>query len=254
MLTEGRSGSNWLGSLANSTGVMGNLEEWIDPFSLGVEPEKLQRGPFMNLIFQKASTPNGRFAIKLFPRHIHMTQHLFGFDFIAETCRLYDTSLIVLRREDRLRQAISFAKACMTSQWRSNYEVKGEASYNFDLICRCYFYIERSYAFWRSYLGLREIKYHEFNYESLVSDPSPYISQIAELMEVELSVQPQTNLRVQRDKSTEDWLARFRSELTTKNVVAASLLHNRPSRTFKNLGRFIRDEQMTPHPMEFRKK
>jgi LPS sulfotransferase NodH len=251
MLTEGRSGSNWLGTLANSTGQMGNLEEWIGPNYLGTKLKNLGRGAFLEQVFQKASSENGRFAIKLFPRHIHMVQHVYGFDFIAETCRHHDTALIFLQREDRHRQAISFARARMSGQWRSDFKAKGDEGYDFDLICRYYFYIERSYAFWKSYLELRGFDYHEFSYEALTDDAGPYISRLAELLDVDLTTAPQTNLRVQRDTLTEEWLKRFQSDIRERNVVASSLAQPRPSRQVHNLWRFLRGQQMTPLPSEF---
>lgn len=39
ILTEARSGSEWLGSLTNSTGTFGNSAEWLDTINLGFKPK-----------------------------------------------------------------------------------------------------------------------------------------------------------------------------------------------------------------------
>ena len=66
ILSEGRSGSNWLGSLTNATGMMGNSNEWVDEYLLGINPSKVSCSEFVDKILDMASTDNEFFSIKLF--------------------------------------------------------------------------------------------------------------------------------------------------------------------------------------------
>lgn len=250
-LTEGRSGSNWVGSLANATGQMGKSDEWADPKQLGVPLKTLTPAAFVERVLDLSSTDNGRFGIKIFPRHLHEIHHIYGLDFVRELSHHHDLALILLTRRDRLRQAISFAKARMNNQWRSDREIKGRAKYDFDLICRCYFYIERSYAYWRSYLQITELPFDEFEYEALVDDVHPYLFRLAQVLDVATPSTPTTELRVQRDDQSEEWLARFRVDLEARSVLGPSALYIPPSRKFKNFWRLWKRKPMTPLPMNF---
>lgn len=251
VLTEARSGSNWLGSLADSTGEMGKLEEWIDPKLLGLKPGALAFEPYLERIFDVSSTPNGRYAIKLFPRHLHEVQRVYNVDLIDELRRRHMAEIVVLKRTDRHRQAISFAKARMNDQWRSNTSAHGKATYDFDLICRAYFYLDRSYAYWQSYLGLRDIPYASFNYEDLLGDPSPYLAHLAKAVNVPVPERVTTPLQVQRDDQTEEWLSRFKADLASRDIIGPSMLYPQPSRKLTNLVRFGKKEPLTPLPFNF---
>lgn len=250
-LTEGRSGSNWIGSLANATGQMGMSDEWADPEQLGVPLKSLTPPEFVARVLDLSSTDNGRFGIKIFPRHLQEIHHVYGLDFVRELVRHHDLALILLTRRDRLRQAVSFAKARMTNQWRSDREKQGSAQYDFDLICRCYFYIERSYAYWRSYLQITALPFDEFEYENLVEDVHPFLFRLAQVLDVATPTTPTTELRVQRDEQSEEWLARFREDVGNGDVVGPSGLYVPPSRKLKNAWRLWKKRPMTPIPMNF---
>lgn len=249
VLTEGRSGSNWLSSLANGTGYMGTSDEWIDSVNLGVELNSLTADTFLHRVLDLSSTDNGRFGIKLFPRHLIEAHRAFHIDLIRELRSQHDVSTMLLIRRDRHRQAVSFAKAWMTEQWRSDLPKKASAQYDFELICRSYFYVERSYAYWRSYLQLTDVPFDEFAYEDLVEDIDPYLSRLAEVLDVAKPDSPTTRLQVQRDSQTEEWVDRFRADLGARDIVEASALHTPPKRTLKNLWRFWNKQPMTPLPM-----
>ena len=80
MVTEARSGSNWLGNAASQTGVLGKSGEWISPVNHSVNAKRVTAEEYIQKIFECASTDNGVFYIKIFPRHLHWFQSQFGFD------------------------------------------------------------------------------------------------------------------------------------------------------------------------------
>lgn len=244
LLSEARSGSNWLGTLANNTGTMGHLEEWLLPHVLGIDPRRLSWQDLQDTVFKKAATPNNRFAIKIFSDQLVKTQRHFGLDFIAETCRSHETTLIFLHRRDRIGQAISLAKAHATQQWRSVQPASGIAKYDFERIFKYFVRIEKGYSFWKSYLPLCGVLYDEFVYEDLLAGQSAYLDNLAGKLAVTIPAPPTTTLRVQRDETTDEWTKRFRADLAHRNIVALVSEPDRPKRTIGNLCRFLKRKPM----------
>lgn len=243
ILTEGRSGSNWLGSLMKNTGVMGKPDEWLDPGILGSKPGSA--GDLVDAVLARASTENGRFAVKLFPRHLRLVQMEYGIDFVRECSRHHDIGMVRLSRADRMRQAISYARGLMTSQWTSQSKAKGKAEYSFKTISEAYFYIDRSEAFWDSYVAMSEKPAKRFVYEELMGNPLPFIKESAEILDVDFDHELKSELEIQRDASTEEWLQRFSEDLKTSSPLPYS--NGRPaSRTIHNLRRFFRRQPLSP--------
>ena len=243
ILTEGRSGSNWLGSLLKSTNAMGKPQEWLDHHILGSIPSTSDE--LVRDVVSKASTENGRFAVKVFPRHLRMTHSTYGIDFVRELITRYDVGIVRLSRIDRERQAISYARGMMTSQWTSRNEVKVEPVYSFKAVCEAYFHIERSEAFWNAYLRLNGVTATHFVYEELLADPSPFVREAARMLDVPFPERLQTDLKIQRDELTEEWLAAFKDDVKRESPLSHA--SGRPaSRTFQNLKRFFRRQPLTP--------
>ncbi|MCT8999052.1 Stf0 family sulfotransferase [Chelativorans intermedius] len=240
VLSEARSGTNWLGSLADKTGRMGRLGEALNPTLFRQRPpEDGQR--FVTWAVDNTSTPNGCFAIKIFPSHLDWFQARYGFDFIAECQRRHAVKTVLLKRRDRLAQAISLYRASETARWRSvETGRKQEAEYSFEGICRAYFQIDRSNAFWKSYLEVRGISHSVFFYEDLLGDPSPYLEAVAAHLQVAPPEDHQSPLAVQRDARTAAWAERFRREAHSRDVLNAGSPPRPVARTLPNLWRFLR--------------
>lgn len=238
VLTEGRSGSHWLGSLTNATGVMGRSEEWLNPGYLGFQPDSYDA--LEKAVIGNSSTDNGRFALKVFPRHLAWSKGLCGKDFLFEIRRGNALGFILLERRDRLRQAISFYRASVSRFWTSRHKGADVAvAYSFAGISQAYFQIEHSYAFWRAYLTLSGLPYRQFVYEDLQPDPQPYLEAVAGFMDVPVpDAVPVSKLRIQRDDLTEEWVARFRQEVAEKGAIEA--IEEVPvPRTLDNLTRLM---------------
>lgn len=248
ILTEGRSGSNWLGSLGNSTGRLGNSGEWFASKRLGPRTQKLSAQDHIATVLDRASTGNGFFCIRLFPSHLHWFDQCHGVDLLHHFLTHHDVRFVRLERRDLFRQAISYSKGVQSKQWTSEGDRRREPVYNFAQICRCFFLIERSYAYWESYLKLRDLNSDLFEYENLVADPQPYIDALAaHAGEVELPA-PKSDLKVQRDDITEEWLDRFKAEVARNGIVAHSTPARPYRRTFSNFARFFMRRQMKPYP------
>ncbi|TPM15141.1 Stf0 family sulfotransferase [Mesorhizobium sp. B2-3-5] len=242
ILTEARSGSEWLGSLANSTGLFGKSAEWLDTANLGCKPKSFDE--LMSAVIDRGGTANGRFAVKLFPRHLHWSQAKYGADFLAECLRRHAMGLVLLERRDRLRQAISYCRAKASGRWRSTDGADLVPRYDFAGICQAYFLIEQSYAFWEAYLRMADLPYDHFFYEDLLDDPRPYVASMARQLSIEMPNREfKTNLRLQRDNHTEDWAERFQNDVKSKGLLAHLPKRVAP-RNINNLARFLLKKQM----------
>lgn len=248
ILSEGRSGTTWLGSLTNSTGVLGISQEWVDSVHMDVRPKDLTAEAYIQSILKHASTDNDFFALKVFPRHIHWFSIFYGLDLIKELRRHHDILLIFVTRNDRLRQAVSFARATQSHAWTIFHDRKKNEKYDFERICRCYFSIGQSYDYWRSYLSVQDLPYVHFAYEDLLPNPDPFVDAVANHARVTTLSEYKTNLKVQRDTVTEEWCERFSREVQQRGFIDASASSNQPTRKLSNFIRFLRNQPLKPYP------
>lgn len=250
VLTEGRSGSNWLISLTNGTGEMGNGGEWFASWYLKKSMPRTA-SELVDRVLTKASTPNGYFCVKVFPAHVHFVQIMYGFDLIKYFSDHYDTNLVRLSRADLFRQAISYARGVQTNQWTKQSVPKGAEYYDFDTICRCYFLLARSESYWSTYLGLRQFRAASFVYEDLVENPRPFVECVGNHSGTTVTSIPQSKHSIQRDELTENWLARFIQDASTKGIVAQSTPSRQPRTTISNLVRLVGGKALKPYPYTF---
>ncbi|WP_244277715.1 Stf0 family sulfotransferase [Mesorhizobium erdmanii] len=242
-MTEARSGSEWLGSLANSTGILGQSAEWLDTDTLGFRPKSFDE--LLSAVIDRGGTANARFAVKLFPRHLDWSQAKYGTDFLAECVRRHAMGVVLLERRDRLRQAISYCRAKASGRWRSTMDGADMVpQYDFAGICQAYFLIGQSYAFWEAYLRMADLPYDHLFYEDLLEDPRPYVASVARQLSVEMpNGEFRTNLRLQRDNRTEEWAERFQSDAKSRGLLA-HLPKKVAPRNIENLARFLLKKQM----------
>ncbi len=250
-LSEGRSGSSWLCELCNSTGVLGKSSEWIDAQHVGVSPTSMSGEKYLDAVVDAGSTPNGFFALKIFPRHVHWFQIQYGFDLIEHLRNVHDVQLVVVERRDRIKQAISFSKALQTKSWSSEQTQKRTAQYDFDQICRCYFMVSRSYEFWKSYLDLKQLAHQHFFYEDMIPEPDIFVQTIAKHADVAMPLDYSTERLIQSDRTSGEWEKRFLDEALNKPFISASTPARPPRRTLSNLGRFLSRKPMKPFPFTF---
>jgi LPS sulfotransferase NodH len=244
LLSEARSGSSWLCSIANATGEMGKATEALGRKFLGASPNRFSPEEFFGFAVERSSTANGRFGMKIFPKHLKWAQSQFGFDFIAKCQAEHDVKVVLFRRSDRIAQAISLHRARITSQWTSNKPQVREPKYNFEEICSAYFQIAESETFWRSYCELRQLEVETFFYEDLRADPSPYLTALAAHLDVSRPAEISSELRVQRDKTTDQWRWQFEEDARSRSVFVAGREQPTAPRTMKNFVRFLSKEAL----------
>lgn len=212
VLCEGRSGSNWLGSMANNTGLMGYCNEFLGFEYLDRPYQEYTTDQFHSHVMQSGCTPNGRFATKVFPRHLKNIRDTFKYDFVQKCVLENGIKVIVLLRRSTINQAISLARGRQTKQWTTNFEKKHAEYYDYEEIRDAYSQIVKSNEFWSIYLKMHQMDYETHYYEDLLPDPAPYLNAIAGFLGVEPPAKWNTHLKIQRDHTTDEWRERFLRE------------------------------------------
>ena len=253
ILSMARSGSSWLGSLSNATRTMGDTQEWFSHQRLTQIHRKSSADQIYSEVMQSASTENGRFSFKIFPQHIVDTTLQYKTDFISRIRAEHDVKFLLLTRQDRLGQAISTLRAAQSGHWNRQIGESDEnptprLRYNFRQLCRSYFLIGRGYEFCRNYLSAQGLPYEEFVYDFLLDSPAPYLTSIAEHLEVPVPPVLASPHKMQRDEETEIWRARFQKDIAEKGVHPSVYQNDKPASNALNAARVLFGNPTKPMP------
>ena len=122
ILSSPRSGSTLLGRMLTATNMVGNPQEYFSRNMLVQQREKLRKPALsalqlLSLMEPLHTSPNGVFGLKM-----HYQQFLSAYqtDFVDDAMRRFlraQHHLIWIRRQDRLRQAVSYAIAIKSNVW-----------------------------------------------------------------------------------------------------------------------------------------
>jgi LPS sulfotransferase NodH len=228
ILSEARSGSNWLASLMMANKGWGQMREWLNPAVHQLpRRDRVLAAPLMQKIAAQAVSPGtGVLGIKVFTHQLMRFHQLYGFDPVQRLTLGRETLFLRLERRDRLAQAVSLEIARQSGAWKSTSAVKAEPSYDFAGILRAFHKISASYAFWDSYCSLRPVQQALFIYEDLIEDPTPWLAACAAFTGRPIRKRPPKpgRLAVQRDARNADWIARFQADLVAGDMGGADLL------------------------------
>jgi len=210
--TAPRSGSNWLGQLLSSTGVLGHPLEYFnapgrrrisDPSFPGQPEDQVQR------VLTSGRTANGVYCVKMFAVQFRKVARS-----IRLTRKLPELRFVTLTRRDTLGQAISWARALQTEQYRGTQAVRSAPVYNKRAIARQLTEILDEYRAWAGYFARTGPPAAELVYEDLIGDPQGDVDRIAALFGIAAKLRPEAiDLTIQRDALSEDWRRRFIQEM-----------------------------------------
>lgn len=244
ILSEARCGSTWLASLTNSTGRLGNADEWLKDELL--QPQSSMTGEeHYQAIIGKSATDNGAFAVKIFPHHLRDVYEGRGYDFIRRCMLDHEVVVVLLERMDRLGAAISATRASQTGQWSSKAPGMGtgetQPRYDSERIRENMLYIGEGLSFWRNYLTLRSIPYLPLFYEHAMSEWHGYVMDVSGRMGIAVDREQASNdtYEIQRDALSEQWRRKFQEESESRPLEGLYAYGHVYPRTVSNLVRFL---------------
>ncbi|CDX34415.1 Stf0 sulphotransferase [Mesorhizobium sp. SOD10] len=207
--TSPRSGSNHLAGLMASAGL-GHPLEWFGGRRL-LELPGYPRDPRAQLLraLTDGRSSTGVYAIKLFASQ---------FTQLAKTVKLPaslpNLSYVRLTRDDLLGQAISWARARQTREFRSTEISDVSPRYNGQAIAKSLEKLLMENVAWDGWFAKNGLSFLSLTYEQLQRDPAGSLAKLAQLVDVELNwdTKLQSGLEVQRDAINEEWRKRFLSE------------------------------------------
>jgi len=207
--TSPRSGSNHLAGLMASAGL-GNPLEWFGGRRL-LELPGYPRDPRAQLLhaLTEGRSSTGVYAIKLFASQF--TQLAKKVNLPAS---LPNLSYVRLTRDDLLGQAISWARARQTREFRSTEMSHIQPRYDGVAIAESLEKLLTENAAWDGWFAKNGLSFLSLTYEQVQRDPAGSLAKLASLVDVEPNwgTNLQSGLEIQRDAINEEWRKRFLSE------------------------------------------
>lgn len=229
-----RTGSNLLCLGLRSTGVAGNPAEYFLHLHQDKGPlpslKLLSVNPFNGMMYEKGSSKNGVFGISVMREGFAAAMKFYRsdrqFSGLGEMETLREVfpnpRFIYITRRDKVRQAVSMAKALKTGCFTSIEEdaEKSAGRYRYDLD-----YDERSIAYyWRLFLEQEEeweaffrrnhLSPFRLVYEEFADDQERYLREVLRFLDIEYpedSPLDVSALRRQTDEISEQWVERFKA-------------------------------------------
>ncbi len=249
--TNQRTGSSVLCEALRNSSVLGaprehflfwywqthNLERLQEAY---MQPWLLPNDAYLQRVFEKGTTANGVFGVKLMWEQFEaVTDNLRSFpQFRNAPAPMILSALfpnlhyIFLTRADKVRQAVSFAKALQTGKFHIQHSLlpdqpksigKGNTRkklcYNFYQVFHIYQSLIKKEAAWERYFAKAGIKPYRIVYEQFEDALDKAVQDIANYLNSPLPpnkpVQKLT-LKKQSDATSEEWVQRFKKELAER--------------------------------------
>jgi trehalose 2-sulfotransferase len=237
-----RSGSTLLCDVLASTGVAGHPQEFwealpgtglprqpreylpgLDDAAAGVELPPVEEGPplppfpeRLAAAVREGTTPNGVFGAKVMWGYLQPV--LDGLDGEPEAA-LPGLHYVLVRRRDKLRQAISLWRAIQTQEWSRHHHEDGEEApelvYSGAAIDGLRAQLTEQEAAWETWLAERPVRPLVLDYEDYTEDPHVAVTAVLDHLGVPApqELPARTRMRRQSDHLSEEWRRRHVTEV-----------------------------------------
>jgi trehalose 2-sulfotransferase len=226
-----RSGSFLLCEALKNTGLAGNPEEYFLNNSEGWEDGSwarqngvTTRPDYLRLVLEKGTTPNGVFGAKVMwnyfhdmPRRLQELPEYQRMDAPQLMATLFpDVHYIWMVRHDKVRQAVSWAKAARTGIYarteKSGSIPQQEPAFDFAFIDQLYNLVLEGEAGWHNFFETCAVQPFKVVYEDLVDAYEPTALQILQYLNISFPedlVFGERRLQKQADDLNDEWVAKY---------------------------------------------
>ena len=160
---------------------------------------------------EKKTSPNGVFGFKC---HFHQYRSEFGLRIIPVD--LPNLKYISIKRRNRVRQAVSYARAIQTNQWAvTHHSTNDSPEYNFVQIKTLLERIRQEERKWETFFSTHNIQPLRLVYEEFSGDMLAAVSDCFSHLGLAVPADwqlPELTLKKQADELSENWVQRYLEE------------------------------------------
>ena len=219
-----RTGSTWFSHLLWQTGCLGAPLEYLNfapggPYGFASRSPSQQHWLWRSVLRRRTSS-NGVFGMKCFPDDLQNLQEtnpeLLNEVLGAILSGKRPPSVILLRRRDRVAQAISAARAQLSGVYRQEQEERGgepRVEYSQTAVEQAERLIEANEAAWQEMFRDLRIEPLELCYEDVLAAPQEAVGQVADHVGVALDTDAAVDvppIAKQAEADAREWRERYR--------------------------------------------
>lgn len=235
-----RCGSHMIGHSLFETGAFGYPLEYVNRSNLSEWQRRLKTSGVrdtLRALSRIRTSPNGVFGIKAHWSHLKRLRYLLH---LHELCE--DVTIVYIKRESTLKQAVSLAYAKQSGQWIASQAQTGIPSYDADLINSCLHSLILQSAKWQYFLSLSDYPWMTVNFESAITNLPDEIRKIASFCRIDIkqsSVPQQAPTIKQSSEEKAQWLDRFKQDanhIPQFDIVDSGAFFNKIFKKISNIG------------------
>jgi LPS sulfotransferase NodH len=214
-----RSGSTYLCTMLWRTGILGAPVEYFNFNNIMLQmtgrlgAQSLDE--YLRRLFEVRSSPNGVFGAKIHWPHLQflILSNLLG--------QFPNARWIFIDRRDAVAQAVSYAKAVQTQQWRFSANPQATSKFDFGMILRWYKQLLADKNGWHTFLRNAKVQPLTVFYEDFVDRPDAITAEI--VAKLGFPTEPRgapiaPDVLRQGDETNLEWTMRFRDEAAQQGV------------------------------------
>ena len=178
-----------------------------------------QPGPdYLRALLSKKTTANGVFGFK---SHFHQYRRTFGLEQLPD---LPNLKFILLTRQDKVRQAVSYSRAIQTNQWAAMHRATDDApKFDFDQISNLVTRIQREERQWKEFFAQHSIEPVVMVYEEFSREPFESAKKCLGRFDIQCPEPPwpELTLTKQSDDLSEQWVQQFQQHQSQSSNATA---------------------------------
>jgi trehalose 2-sulfotransferase len=221
-----RSGTSFLAHLLASTGVAGHPSEWFwrDDFERNSRAWGVTSwDEYLDRALERATTPNGALGAKVMWGHLGellfrlrmRTRSYEAADLAVLEAVFPSPRFVWIIREDKVAQAVSWAKAIQSGSWAAHQPVTGEVEFDFEQVDWLHHEVRIHDGSWRRWFEGHGVEPFHLTYEELCAEGEGTILRVLAWLGLEplpgAAIGPGSELRKQADDVDAEWAARYRA-------------------------------------------
>lgn len=220
-----RSGSTYLCTMLWRTGILGAPVEYFNfnniMLQMAVRLGTQSLDEYLHRLFEVRSSPNGVFGAKIHWPHL---QFLILSKLLT---RFPNARWIFIDRRDAVAQAVSYAKAVQTQQWRSSAIPQATPKFDFDTILQWHKQLVADKNAWHTFLRSAKVQPLIVFYEDFIERADAITAEI--VVKLGFPAEPHgtpmaPEVARQGDETNLEWTARFRKEAAQQGISLQDIL------------------------------